>query len=232
MQRTSTRVITAIAAFVVFALAISLFAIPALRLGGNERFVTAGNQIQPLWPWSSTDAVQAWRDDPGPIGTTSVDHFSSPDEVAIAFGREVLGWSEVWAHEEEFAAFECAGSVAYQDAGTIPTSVPTGVCNGLLPSGSMAPALVPGAPTTPPPPFRTFDLSTCPPNATCDDLGAPPSSVKVVVYQPLGAEGPWAVLEAKTDYMSISLAPGTQIQNDSIGYASGLIPDGMHAVLG
>ena len=131
MQRTSTRVITAIAAFVVFALAISLFAVPALRLGGNERFVSTGNQIQPLWPWSSTDAVQAWRDDPGPIGTTSVDHFSSPDEVAAAFGREVLGWSEVWAHEEEFAAFECGGAVAYQDTGTIPTSVPPGLCTGV-----------------------------------------------------------------------------------------------------
>ncbi|TMK60510.1 MAG: hypothetical protein E6G54_02010, partial [Actinobacteria bacterium] len=32
MQRTSTRVATAIAAFLVFALAISLFAIPTLRL--------------------------------------------------------------------------------------------------------------------------------------------------------------------------------------------------------
>jgi hypothetical protein len=52
------------------------------------------------------------------------------------------------------------------------------------------------------------------------------------VYQPLGDEGPWAVLEAKTDYVSISLDPGTQLRDGSTAYAGGSIPTGEHAVLG
>jgi hypothetical protein len=237
MQRTSTRVVTAIAAFVVFALAISVFAIPALRLGSDQSSVAGGGQPQPLWPWSSTDAVQAWRDDPQPIGSTSVEHFSSPDEVAAAFGRDVVGWTEVYPHEEGTPqTFHCP-PLPVPDANTNPTmsSAPptsSGLCAVAYAGGSAPPTQAPYAPTTAAPAFRTFDLSTCPPNSVCDSSGAPPASIKVVVYQPLGDEGPWAVLEAKTDYISISLDPGSQLRVGSAAYASGLIPTGEHAVLG
>jgi hypothetical protein len=232
MQRTSTRVVTAIAAFVVFALGISLFAIPALRLGGNDDFLSAGNQIQPLWPWNSIDAVQAWRDDPQPIGTASVDHFSSPDEVATAFGRDVLGWTEVWTHDEGTPqTYLCANGMPW-GVGTSPSpTAPGDLCSVVYPSASVPPTLVPYAPTTAPPAFRTFDLSTCPPNAACDYVVGPPN-VSVVVYQPLGSDGPWAVLEARTQYVGLSLAAGTPLRDGSTVYASGYIPRGAQAVLG
>jgi hypothetical protein len=225
MQRTSTRVVTAIAAFVVFALAISLFAIPALRLGSHEPVVAGGGQLQPLWPWSSIEAVQAWRDDPQPIGATGVDHFSSPDEVAAAFGREVIGWTEVYPHEEGTALI--SPSLVSPCNPSIPGAF---TCSNT--AGSAPPTMALYTPSTSASAFRTFDLSTCPPNAVCDSFGAPASSIKVVVYQPLGSDGPWAVLEAKTDYMSISLDAGTQLRDGSTAYASGLIPTGEHAVLG
>ena len=236
MQRTSTRVVTAIAAFVVFALAISVFAIPALRLGNKQSFVPGGEQLQPLWPWSTISSVQAWRDDPQQIGGTSVDHFSSPEEVAAAFGREVIGWTEVYPHEEGTSGgFACSVASAGAPSQNMSSAPPTSgdLCSVVGAGQSTSPGWTNYGPTTvTASPFRTFNLSTCPPNSVCDSFGAPASSIKVVVYQPLGAEGPWAVLEAKTDYISISLDPGTQLRNGSTVYASGLIPTGEHAVLG
>jgi hypothetical protein len=232
MQRTSTRVVTAIAAFVVFALAISVFAIPALRLGNKESFVPGGDQLQPLWPWNSIDAVQAWRDDPQPIGSTSVDHFSSPDDVAAAFGRDVIGWTEVYPHEEGMPDVYACPATVPPGSIAIPAPVTDATARCVAYLGSVAPTPAPYAPTTAAPAFRTFDLSTCPPNAACDYAAPGPPSIKVVVYQPLGDEGPWAVLEAKTDYVSISLDPGTQLRDGSTAYAGGSIPTGEHAVLG
>jgi hypothetical protein len=232
MQRTSTRVVTAIAAFVVFALGISLFAIPALRLGGNDDFVSGGAQVEPLWPWNSIDAVKTWMERPYPIGFMGEGAFSSPDVVAAAFGQEVLGWPEVWAHEEGTPqTYPCANGMPW-GVGTSPSpTVPGDLCAVVYPSASVAATLVPYAPTTAPPAFRTFDLSTCPPNAACDYSVGPPD-VSVVVYQPSGSDGPWAILEAKTVLMSISLAPGTALRDGSTVYASGVIPRGTQAVLG
>jgi hypothetical protein len=234
MQRTSTRVVTAIAAFVVFALGISVFAIPALRLGGNPT-ISAGGQVQPLWPWSSIDAVQAWRNDPQSIGSTSVGHFSSPNEVAIAFGRDVLGWTDVWAHEEgtpETSPCPGPGPIPPPDMGLMSPSGAPQLCSAAVyPGMSMPPTMVPYAPTTAPPAFRTFDLSTCPPGAACDYAFGPPSA-SVVVFQPIGSGGPWAVLEARNNYVGLSLAPGTVLHDGSTIYASGLIPNQTHAVLG
>jgi hypothetical protein len=224
MQRTSTRVVTAIAAFVVFALGISVFAIPALRLGGNDRFVSAGNQIQPLWPWNSIDAVQTWRDDPQPIGTTSVDHFSSAEDVATGFGRDVLGWGTASVREQGASSDVCP-----------PASLdPAGTCSVGLASGSSPPPLLPYAPTTAAPAFRTFQLFPCQLSmmASCESsLGVTPQ-ITVAVFQPLGDGGPWAVLEARTDLISISLAPGTELRDGSTVYASGVVPGGTRAVLG
>jgi hypothetical protein len=220
MQRTSTRVVTAIAAFVVFALGISVFAIPALRLGGNDDFLSAGNQVQPLWPWNSIDEVKTWMEGPYPIGFMGEGAFSSPEVVAAAFGQEVLGWSEAWAHEE-------ATSQTYPCHSMIPVDL----CSVVPPSGSVPPTVVQYAPTTAPPAFRTFDLSTCPPDAACDYAVGPPD-VSVLVYQPLGGDGPWAVLEARNQYVGLSLAPGTPLRDGSTVYASGYIPRGAKAVLG
>ena len=230
MQRTSTRVVTATAAFVVFALAISVFAIPALRLGGKPSFVSAGGDLQPLWPWNSIDAVQAWRDDPQPIGTTSVDHFSSPAEVAAGFGRDVLGWTEVWPVED--VAAPAGGCGANQLPPGITPSPTTGLCSVIGVDRSSPPGLLPVGPTTAPAePFPTFELLRCPPGARCP-AEVPAKSARVVMFQPLGTGGPWSVLEATNEYMGMSLDPGAPLHDGSTVYASGLIPSGAHAVLG
>ena len=55
--RMSARVVTIVAAFVVFALAISVFAIPALRMNNTP----AGRGIQglmPLWPAQTSDQLE------------------------------------------------------------------------------------------------------------------------------------------------------------------------------
>jgi len=236
MQRTSTRVVTAIAAFVVFALGISVFAIPALRLGGEQRVVTAGAQVQPLWPWSSTDEAKAWKEAPSPVGLTGSSDFFAPDSTATAFGREVLGWSDVWAHEGGTPqTFPCTlpsnVAVAYPEMSSAP---PTSneLCSMVLQGGSLPPTMASYASTTSRLPFRTFDLSTCPPNTACDYAWPGPPAVSVVVYQPLGADGPWAVLEAKNQYVGLSLAPGTELHDGSTVYASGTVPSQTHAILG
>jgi hypothetical protein len=233
MQRTSTRVVTAIAAFVIFALGISVFAIPALRLGGNDQFVSAGNQIQPLWPWSSTDQVKAWKDDPQSVGTSGVSSFQDPGATAAAFGHEVFGWIDVSAHEEGTPqTFPCSGAVAYQGMSSPPPTGGGELCSVVSPGQSAPPTLVPYAPTTAAPAFRTFDLSTCPPDSTCDYIAPGAPNVHVTVYQPIGADGPWAVLQATSDYIGISLGPGTALHDGSTIYASGVVPNETHAVVG
>jgi hypothetical protein len=90
---TSSRVVTGVAAFLIFALAISVFAIPALRLREG-----AGGQplagIQPLWPWQTVDEVEEFTDDPSPVGVVGSQEFFEPEGTAWAFGHEVLGWSD------------------------------------------------------------------------------------------------------------------------------------------
>src|SRR3954470_4252817 len=61
-MRTSTRVVTVIAAFAVFALAISVFAIPALRMPGNQAGGGAGGMF-PLWPSQTSDQLKQLQAD-------------------------------------------------------------------------------------------------------------------------------------------------------------------------
>ena len=55
--RMSARLVTVIAAFVVFALAISVFAIPALRMNDTPAAGTSQG-LMPLWPSQSSDQLQ------------------------------------------------------------------------------------------------------------------------------------------------------------------------------
>src|SRR5947208_2841916 len=94
MQRTSTRVVTAIAAFVVFALAISLFAIPTLRLHEGSSARRAGGQLLPLWPARTMEQVQALQAQ-AESGDTA--WALDPQQVAVKFGQMVLGWPQAAA---------------------------------------------------------------------------------------------------------------------------------------
>ena len=94
IQRTSTTVATAIAAFVVFALAISLFVVPTLRLRDDSSALSAGGQLLPLWPARTVEQVQALQDeaDAGQAGWAL-----DPRQVGTRFGQAVLGWPDAWA---------------------------------------------------------------------------------------------------------------------------------------
>ena len=88
--RMSTRVITIVAAFLVFALAISVFAIPALRIGNQA--AGQGSVLLPLWPAQTSDQLEQLQANPP---SWALD----PQQVAEHFAQEVMGWSGALAHE-------------------------------------------------------------------------------------------------------------------------------------
>src|SRR4051812_45553034 len=90
-MRTSTRVATVVAAFAVFALAISVFAIPALRMQGTQAGGDAGGMF-PLWPSQTSDQLAQLQSD-ADAGTAA--WALDPKGVATAFERQVLGWQDV-----------------------------------------------------------------------------------------------------------------------------------------
>jgi len=52
------------------------------------------------------------------------------------------------------------------------------------------------------------------------------------MYQPLGTDGPWAILEAKSQYLDLSVSPGDVIRKGSTSSVSAQIPIGSASVLG
>jgi hypothetical protein len=218
---TSTRIFTAVAAFLVFALAISVFAIPALRLKGGSGPASFGSSVQPLWPWRTVDEAKAWQADPYPVGSTGTGDFLSADATAAAFGREVLGWgNEVYAHEQgEPQSFPCWDYYSQGPSNAADVCYVTGY-------GSGGPTVAPYAPTTSDSVLRTFEITTCPPNATCDYVPPGPGQASIVVYQPIGSDGPWAVLEAKSRNLQLPVSPGATINHGSSLTANGEVPTG------
>jgi hypothetical protein len=224
MQRTSTRVATAIAAFVVFALAISLFVVPTLRLHDDSSALSAGGQLLPLWPARTVEQVQALQDeaDAGQAGWAL-----DPQQVATRFGQTVLGWLDAWA-------------------GPLPSSGGCNVASGPYPSGSYAARAFAGlcpadyVPTAYPPPetcepsmllcagpssrpgwtspssrqFLTFQLLPCDPTTSCSLASI---NETIELYQPLVAgEGKiWSVLAANSSFIDLAVSPGQTVSNGS-----------------
>ena len=88
--RMSTRIVTIVAAFLVFALAISVFAIPALRMG-NEAAGQA-SVLLPLWPAQTSDELEQ-------LQAESPAWALDPQQVAERFGQQVMGWPDASASE-------------------------------------------------------------------------------------------------------------------------------------
>ena len=88
--RMSTRVITIVAAFLVFALAISVFAIPALRMS-NTVAGGAGPGLLSLWPSQSADQLQKLQED---ADAGNADWALHPESLAQTFAQEVMGWTD------------------------------------------------------------------------------------------------------------------------------------------
>jgi hypothetical protein len=232
--KATTRVATAIAAFVVFALAISVFAIPALRMR-DDAAGTGVSGVQPLWPWRTTDEVRGFDANPQPIGDLAGTAAYQPDAVASAFGRQILGWDgPVYTHESGVPqTYPCDSLYAGSPSQAPPFGSAPPQCLIVYPqAASHVPSIVTWVPTTAPPALRSFDLSTCEPNAICDYSFPGPGNASVVMYQPLGADGPWAVLEAQSQYLDLSVSPGDVIRKGSTASVSAQIPTGSASVLG
>ena len=257
---TSSRIVTGVAAFLIFALAISVFAIPALRLREG-----AGGQplagIQPLWPWQTVDEVEDFTNDPSPVGVIGSQEFFDPEGTAWAFGHEVLGWED----PQVVDLMASGGWTTFCDVGT-PVSAPSasmgliddGDCverrtgrsrwrlapNATQLAGALASAGHSGGPTTAPiapgsppspAPYRRFEVSA--PNETCTGSG-PCTRPKIIVtvYQPLGpGDGnAWAVLSAANwdRTIDLSVREGSVVREGLPITASVRLPAGVAPSLG
>ena len=213
----SSRLVTAVAAFLVFGLAISVFAIPALRLGGDGAGGSGTGMLLPLWPARTLDDLEALQvrvDD----GDKLVAYANDPSETAAEFGRQVLGWPDVQVLEVTSGG-DSYPDVYFKPDGTTWEGTPSTVT---LPPPEvliLAPWVVqtsgpptgvwtdtPATPSTgAPSPFRTFTI------AGSEDVGYWRPAVQVDVYQPLRGDGVWAVLSADDARLDLDVSPGTRV---------------------
>ena len=212
---TSTRIVTAIAAFAVFGLAIAVFAIPALRLresaGGQ-----GSSMLLPIWPVRTLEGVeqmQAWADGgefpDADLGVIKVsDTLLDPEGVATVFGIDVMGWSdptvipldEGWySHPSGGPPFSYSSSAPPYPGGIGPSLPPpasearASACAGYIDRFSEQPSIpgngigVCGAipGSGTPSPFRRYAVYACDPADCRLELRYPPS-VTLTMYQPLG----------------------------------------------
>src|SRR4051812_42612586 len=222
-MRTSTRIATVVAAFAVFALAISVFAIPALRMQGNQASGGAGGMF-PLWPWQTSDQLAQLQSD-ADAGTAA--WALDPKGVATAFGQQVLGWQDVTVSVSD----DLPCGVMWGAQSSAPY-IPQGVSASYPGAGSLGPACVDppwlsqSSGSSPlPGPYLTFStpgsgstgsfvrmyITPCAPRGVCDVM--PLQSV--TVYQPL-EQGPgqiWAVLEAQDALIKLSTEPGQTVRS-------------------
>jgi hypothetical protein len=94
---TERRVVTGVVAFAVFALALSVFLIPALRMRGDA----PGSpviQTFPIWPAQDDAALAALQQK---ADTGEADWLLDPEAVARQFGAKVMGWSAVDARQSD-----------------------------------------------------------------------------------------------------------------------------------
>jgi hypothetical protein len=229
-MRPSTRLATAVAAFAVFALAISVFVIPALRMQGTEAGSMSGG-LFPLWPSQTTDQLQQLQS-AADAGTAS--WALDPKGVATAFSKQVLGWQDVtvavgsqslcavrWGVPYTGPSIPQSVSPSYPYGGTPPSAAST-ICT--LPV-SMAPgSSFPGLPapftgpaqegasgTSSDGSFVTIYITDCAPSQPCNVI--PLQSL--TLYQPLeqGDGQIWAVLYAEDALIKLSTVAGQNVRS-------------------
>ena len=196
--RMSARVVTVIAAFVVFALAISVFAIPTLRMNDTPT-AGASQGLMPLWPSQSSDQLQRLQEG-ADAGTA--DWALSPKMLTQKFVQETMGWSDA------VVSADPAASCFVVNGPTGPSPV---ACRVLPVGGFSAAAGIPTALFSTPPtpgfggPSATYAVQQC---------DGCPNREWVQVYQPLeqGDGGIWAVLQAQ-GMESLSVTPGQVVHN-------------------
>ncbi len=218
--RMSTRVITIVAAFLVFALAISVFAIPALRIGNTGRrpglcaaAVVAGADLR--------SAASSCRRNPP---TWALD----PKQVAEHFAQEVMGWSGAFVGERWRAIFR---RTLPARRAIPPRPIAGGTFSrGLCVDRPLAPCWRSGSSSVsrtnsagPSQTGRSGATSVFPCGPTAPTGRLPHESVQV--YQPLeqGDGQIWAVLQAQGQE-TLSVAPG-QVVHDGSSVSAGFVMD-------
>jgi hypothetical protein len=215
--RTSTRIVTAVAAFAVFAVAIGVFAIPALRMQGGPA-VGAGAGVSPLWPSQATDRLDQLQAE-ADAGTAA--WATDPHDVAVRFGRDVMGWSEAFAGEDLVPA--CPNYVP-SIASRSPASVGATLCldpaNGSV-LGSPSYVLPSTSPSDGGGAYQAFIVFPCDPRICSED----PTSLHsehLVLFQPL-KQGPgqiWAVLEARSSRIQLQVSAGQNVREGASIFAT------------
>ena len=216
--RMSARVVTIVAAFLVFALAISVFAIPALRMGNQA--AGEGSALLPLWPAQTSDQLEQLQANPP---SWALD----PQQVAEHFTQEIMGWSTPSAAE---AACDLPAYASSSPSYSSPPVTGGGFYAFYVGCPSIVRWGVSGEPSDPYPTdsagpsqdgsFRTYSVSSCGGDICVDSAGE-----FVQVYQPLeqGEGQIWAVLQAQGQE-TLSVAPG-QVVHDGSSVSAGFVTD-------
>jgi hypothetical protein len=224
---TSTRVVTAIAAFAIFALAISVFAIPALRL--RDEAAGSPDVILPLWPVRTLDGAeqaQAYAD--GGELPTDVDlsmfkwspNLLRADAVAHTFAWHVLGWRDPTVVPLDSGTYVHPSGSSTPSIGPYPPTGPSSgppTCSPIAypvaypgptgPSASMS-TECPDGTTGPPSPFRRFTIY----DGNSHSYFEP--SVTVTMYQPLetGEGHVWTVLDVRDERIDLGVVPNERLR--------------------
>jgi hypothetical protein len=220
--KTSTRIMTAVAAFAVFALANSMFAIPALRMQGGQA-AGSSSALFPLWPTQTPEQLSQLQAD---ADAGDAAWALEPRPVVARFGQEVLGWQEpivsrvpqicLGVHPGPYPpptnapgpwpygpsqGYGAGGGVAFASASGPPCDVPPSLVWNTHGPGS--PPAQAGPPSTGlDGAFETFSIMNCPGFARCVETQT------VTVYQPLeqGEGRIWAVFSAASTLAHLSVA--------------------------
>jgi hypothetical protein len=200
LPRLRTRVVTAVAALVVFALALSLFVVPALRLSSDGPAGTSAGSLQPLWPMHTVNDVADWQAK-ADAGDPSATWATDPKAVAERFGYDVIGWKGATAYPADTGT--CYGRAGDQ---LTPCSMASRTDSGWF---SWAPTA--DASGTQPGEV-SYLVWPCDP-ATCDMAVA--RLVTVTLYQP-GQNGDgkvWAVIAAADTTVRLDVGPGAVLRD-------------------
>src|SRR5262245_332065 len=225
-MRTSTRITTAVAAFAVFALAISVFAIPALRMQGTQAGSGTGG-LFPLWPSHSHQQLEQLQSD-ADAGNAS--WALDPTGVATAFGQQVLGWHDVtvevepqslcavqWGPASHGPYIPQSATVSYPSGYPAQASMVASFCDETVASGSVPPGALSSVTATGPPVsgsdggFVSVYITACAPSEPCNTI--PLQSL--TLYQPLqqGDGQIWAVLYARNALIMLSTEAGQNVRS-------------------
>jgi hypothetical protein len=213
--RTSTRVVTGIVAFAIFAGAIIVFLVPAFRLHTRAIPPSSGT-LMPLWPVQTAHELRTYQ-----AATDAGQHPEALDPMKLAesFGHRVLGWDQVFAvlHTEPISSL-CGAAVPGDPAPEMAVGCWSPGLPGQYPGVEDQPGYTPAL-------VENFALLPCEPGP-CDLKFYSP--VDVTVFQPLdaGSGGIWAVMAASNAWLNLTAQPGGTVRDGSIISVSGSIASG------